>query len=165
MRKLVSYIIFCKRISPDLHAKPGCSRLSHSTNQVDFLEVRSIKRERKLLEAGFLTAVRRCQLARKGEKKNWEPDWKFDKSRSPVLVGLLNGGTDNTQAIQAFRASAVLELGTNWRSTIPRQQQVLAFVTCSVDCFQSWRDIIHFGNGWTRLVISWALDFPSMKQG
>lgn len=69
MRKLVSYIIFCKRISPDLHTKLGCSRLSHSTNQVDFLEVRSIKRERKLLEAGFLTAVRRCQLARKGEKK------------------------------------------------------------------------------------------------
>lgn len=64
---LVSYIIFCKRISPDLHAKPGRSRLSHSTNQVDFLEVCSIKRERKLLE-GVLIAVSKCQLARKGEK-------------------------------------------------------------------------------------------------
>lgn len=72
---LVSYIIFRKRISPDPHAKPGHSRLPHSTNQVDFLEVCSIKRERKLLEAGVLIAVRKCQLARKGEKKiNREPD-------------------------------------------------------------------------------------------
>lgn len=42
-------------MSPDLQPKPHCSRFSHNPNNVDFL-VHSVKRERKLPEAGLLIA-------------------------------------------------------------------------------------------------------------
>lgn len=76
--------------------------------------VHPIKRERKLLEAGLLIAVRTGQLACKGGDKSIE-----NQIETMIKAGHWSGwnylmeGQTSLQAIKAFWASAVVEPGIN----------------------------------------------------